>query len=60
MDEKKSNSIAFVQFPQNFENITKNDVYGASLRVISEVGSFPLSLWEESLFFKFFDVWFYT
>lgn len=37
MDEKKSHGIAFVQFPQNFENVTKNDIYGASLRVISEV-----------------------
>uniref|UniRef100_A0A7N0U3F7 Cellulose synthase-like protein E1 n=1 Tax=Kalanchoe fedtschenkoi TaxID=63787 RepID=A0A7N0U3F7_KALFE len=37
MDEKKGHKIAFVQFPQNFENLSKNDLYGGSLRVISEV-----------------------
>lgn len=37
MDEKKSQGIAFVQFPQVFENITKNDIYGASIRVIQQV-----------------------
>ncbi|KAL6203693.1 hypothetical protein ACLB2K_027393 [Fragaria x ananassa] len=37
MDEEKDHEIAFVQFPQNFENITKNDLYSSSLRVISEV-----------------------
>ena len=38
MDEEKGNEIAFVQFPQMFDNITKNDIYGSTLRVISEVG----------------------
>ncbi|XP_015576998.1 cellulose synthase-like protein E1 [Ricinus communis] len=33
MDEKKSHDIAFVQFPQDFDNITKNDVYGSLLLV---------------------------
>ncbi|XP_057515796.1 cellulose synthase-like protein E6 isoform X1 [Amaranthus tricolor] len=37
MDEKKSQGIAFVQFPQVFENITKNNIYGASIRVIQQV-----------------------
>ncbi|KAK6934621.1 Cellulose synthase [Dillenia turbinata] len=37
MDEKKGHEIAFVQFPQNFENVTKNDMYSASLRLITEV-----------------------
>ncbi|PHT81888.1 hypothetical protein T459_14903 [Capsicum annuum] len=36
MDEEKSHEIIFVQFPQSFENATKNEVYG-SLRVIDEV-----------------------
>lgn len=27
MDEKRGQEIAFVQFPQNYENITKNDIY---------------------------------
>ncbi|CAO2835694.1 unnamed protein product [Amaranthus hypochondriacus] len=37
MDEKKSHDIGFVQFPQKFENITKNDLYGSALLLISEV-----------------------
>lgn len=37
MDEEKGQEIAFVQYPQNFENITKNELYSNSLRVISEV-----------------------
>ncbi|CAA2986860.1 cellulose synthase E1 [Olea europaea subsp. europaea] len=37
MDEKKGHETAFVQFPQNFHNITKNDLYGGTLRMISEV-----------------------
>ncbi|KAM3222995.1 cellulose synthase-like protein E1 isoform X2 [Capsicum annuum] len=36
MDEERSHEIAFVQFPQSFENTTKNAVYG-SRRVIDEV-----------------------
>ncbi|GFP96438.1 cellulose synthase-like protein e1 [Phtheirospermum japonicum] len=37
LDEKKGHEIAFVQFPQNFHNLTKNDLYGASLKVIADV-----------------------
>uniref|UniRef100_A0A5B7C9R6 Putative cellulose synthase-like protein E1 n=1 Tax=Davidia involucrata TaxID=16924 RepID=A0A5B7C9R6_DAVIN len=37
MDEEKGHEIAFVQFPQNFDNITKNEIYSSSLRVVSEV-----------------------
>ncbi|XP_002522779.2 cellulose synthase-like protein E1 [Ricinus communis] len=37
MDEEKSHDIAFVQFPQSFANITKNDLYGSSLKVIANV-----------------------
>ncbi|KAK9005226.1 hypothetical protein V6N11_042670 [Hibiscus sabdariffa] len=37
MDEKKGHEIAYVQFPQNFDNITKNDLYGSSMRVVSQV-----------------------
>ncbi|PPS16922.1 hypothetical protein GOBAR_AA03675 [Gossypium barbadense] len=36
MDEKKGHEIAYVQFPQNFDNITKNELYSSSLRVISQ------------------------
>ncbi|CAL5344330.1 hypothetical protein CsSME_00032811 [Camellia sinensis var. sinensis] len=37
MDEEQGHQIAFVQFPQTFDNLTKNDVYSSSLRVISAV-----------------------
>lgn len=37
MDEQKGHEIAFVQFPQCFSNITKNDIYGGSFRVGFEV-----------------------
>ncbi|CAL5410300.1 unnamed protein product [Camellia sinensis] len=37
MDEEQGHRIAFVQFPQTFDNLTKNDVYSSSLRVISAV-----------------------
>ncbi|TKY57407.1 Cellulose synthase protein E1 [Spatholobus suberectus] len=37
MDEEKGPEIAFVQFPQNFENISKNDLYGNALSVLMEV-----------------------
>ncbi|KAK9146372.1 hypothetical protein Sjap_006275 [Stephania japonica] len=33
MDEKEGQEIAFVQYPQCFINITKNDIYASSLRV---------------------------
>ncbi|KAK4275302.1 hypothetical protein QN277_018409 [Acacia crassicarpa] len=37
MDEEKGHEIAYVQFPQYFLGITKNDLYGSDLRVISEL-----------------------
>ncbi|KAL7592812.1 hypothetical protein Lser_V15G31934 [Lactuca serriola] len=37
MDERSQNNIAFVQFPQNFDNLTRNDVYSNSLMVINDV-----------------------
>ncbi|KAK7333344.1 hypothetical protein VNO80_30112 [Phaseolus coccineus] len=37
MNEDKGHEIAFVQSPQCFENITKNDLYAGSLRVIYEM-----------------------
>ncbi|KAF2299999.1 hypothetical protein GH714_006614 [Hevea brasiliensis] len=38
MDEEKSHDIAFVQYPQHFENLTKNDIYSNSLRALSIFG----------------------
>ncbi|KAM3743949.1 hypothetical protein ACB098_06G015000 [Castanea mollissima] len=37
MDEEKGHEIAFVQFPQNFKNVNRNEIYDASLRVMTEV-----------------------
>ncbi|KAL5574867.1 hypothetical protein UlMin_016566, partial [Ulmus minor] len=37
LDEEKGHEIAFVQFPQTFQNLTKNDVYSSSLRVSVQV-----------------------
>ncbi|XP_077214534.1 cellulose synthase-like protein E6 [Tasmannia lanceolata] len=37
MDEEKGHDIGFVQFPQSFNNLTKNDLYASSLRIVSEV-----------------------
>ncbi|KAI9185449.1 hypothetical protein LWI28_007331 [Acer negundo] len=37
MDEEKGHEIAFVQFPQNFGNVTMNEIYGGSLRIIRDV-----------------------
>uniref|UniRef100_A0A2N9FRD3 Cellulose synthase-like protein E6 n=1 Tax=Fagus sylvatica TaxID=28930 RepID=A0A2N9FRD3_FAGSY len=37
MDEKRGHDISFVQFPQNYDNITKNDIYACTLTVINNV-----------------------
>ncbi|KAK7276974.1 hypothetical protein RIF29_18123 [Crotalaria pallida] len=37
MDEEKGHEIAYVQFPQNIENLTKNDLYGTAMLAPSEV-----------------------
>ncbi|KAE8722255.1 Cellulose synthase like E1 [Hibiscus syriacus] len=37
MDEKKGHEIAYVQYPQNFYNLSKNDLYSSFLRVIVEL-----------------------
>ncbi|KAF9607570.1 hypothetical protein IFM89_036932 [Coptis chinensis] len=37
MDEKQGHEIAFVQYPQCFNNMTQNDIYGGALTVIQEV-----------------------
>ncbi|THG11375.1 hypothetical protein TEA_018877 [Camellia sinensis var. sinensis] len=38
MDEKKGNEIAYVQYPQWFNNMTRNDLYGNSFEVIQKMG----------------------
>ncbi|KAE8734628.1 Cellulose synthase like E1 [Hibiscus syriacus] len=37
MDEEKGHEIAYVQYPQSFYNLSKNDLYSSSLRVIVEL-----------------------
>ncbi|XP_024019956.1 cellulose synthase-like protein G2 isoform X2 [Morus notabilis] len=37
LDPKISNSLAFVQFPQRFRNISKNDIYDSQLRSVFSV-----------------------
>ncbi|KAH7545377.1 hypothetical protein FEM48_Zijuj01G0087100 [Ziziphus jujuba var. spinosa] len=37
LDEEQGHEIAFVQFPQVFDNITENDIYSSSLRLTSKV-----------------------
>ncbi|XP_026657101.2 cellulose synthase-like protein G2 isoform X1 [Phoenix dactylifera] len=37
LDPHLSPSLAFVQFPQNFHNISKNDIYCAELRSVFEI-----------------------
>ncbi|KAK4275299.1 hypothetical protein QN277_018408 [Acacia crassicarpa] len=37
MDETRGHHIAYVQFPQNFKNITKNDLFSNSFPVINEI-----------------------
>lgn len=37
LDEKEGKEIAFVQFPQCFDNVTRNDLYGSLMRAIADV-----------------------
>lgn len=37
LDGKRSHDIAFVQFPQCFDNITENMLYGIPDQVVNEV-----------------------
>ncbi|KAI6704719.1 hypothetical protein NL676_007681 [Syzygium grande] len=37
MDEENGDEIGFVQFPQNFDNLTTNDLYSSSFNVLNKV-----------------------
>ncbi|KAJ3707489.1 hypothetical protein LUZ61_011194 [Rhynchospora tenuis] len=50
LDEEKGPDIAFVQYPQNYNNMTKNDTYGNSLTVINEVELCGLDSWGGPLY----------
>jgi hypothetical protein len=39
LDEETGHRIAFVQYPQNYNNLTKNNIYGNSLNVINQVST---------------------
>ena len=40
MDEEKGHEIAYVQFPQDYNNLTRNDLYGTGMKAIQAVGNF--------------------
>ena len=42
LDEEMGHKIGFVQYPQNYNNLSKNNIYGNSLHVINEVSSAKL------------------
>ena len=44
LDEEVGHTIGFVQYPQNYNNMTKNNIYGNSLHVINKVCSVKLYL----------------
>uniref|UniRef100_A0ACD5YVW8 Uncharacterized protein n=1 Tax=Avena sativa TaxID=4498 RepID=A0ACD5YVW8_AVESA len=37
LDEEMGHKIGFVQYPQNYNNITKNNIYGNSLQAVKKV-----------------------
>ncbi|KAF3783546.1 Cellulose synthase-like protein E6 [Nymphaea thermarum] len=39
MDEKTGRQVAFVQFPQRFNNVTKNDIYDTSILIYNGVNA---------------------
>uniref|UniRef100_R7W8G9 Cellulose synthase-like protein E1 n=1 Tax=Aegilops tauschii TaxID=37682 RepID=R7W8G9_AEGTA len=44
LDEGMGHKIGFVQYPQNYYNLSKNNIYGNSLHVINEFG-WPYVYW---------------
>ncbi|KAH7689054.1 Cellulose synthase protein [Dioscorea alata] len=49
-DEEKGHETGFVQYPQNYDNITKNDLYDNSLKVINKAEHPGLDSWEGTLY----------
>jgi hypothetical protein len=39
LDEEMGHKIGFVQYPQNYNNMTKNNIYGNSLEVLNKVST---------------------
>ncbi|KAJ3677536.1 hypothetical protein LUZ60_003260 [Juncus effusus] len=50
LDEEKGQNIGFVQYPQNYNNLTKNDTYGNSLSAINAVEMCGLDNWGGPLY----------
>ncbi|CAN6224823.1 unnamed protein product [Urochloa humidicola] len=50
LDEEMGHKIAFVQYPQNYNNMTKNNIYGNSLNVINQVELAGLDAWGGPLY----------
>jgi hypothetical protein len=42
LDEKMGHKIGFVQYPQNYKNLTKNNIYGNSHQVTNQVSGIKL------------------
>ncbi|KAG2644100.1 hypothetical protein PVAP13_2KG405100 [Panicum virgatum] len=50
LDEEMGHKIAFVQYPQNYNNMTKNNIYGNSLNAINQVELAGLDTWGGPLY----------
>ncbi|OAY74876.1 Cellulose synthase-like protein E6 [Ananas comosus] len=50
LDEERGQNIGYVQYPQNYNNITQSDLYGNSLTVINEVELPGLDYWGGPLY----------
>lgn len=42
-DEEQVQDIAFVQYPQNFENVVHNDIYGNPINTVNEVNKINIA-----------------
>ena len=42
LDEEMGQKIGFVQYPQSYNNMTKNEIYANSMKVISQVSNVEL------------------
>ncbi|XP_072982405.1 cellulose synthase-like protein E6 [Typha latifolia] len=50
LDEEMGHSIGFVQYPQNCNNLTKNDLYGSSFNTVNQVEHHGLDSWGGTLY----------
>jgi len=45
LDEEQGHDIAFIQYPQNFENVVHNDIYGNPINTVNELDHPCLDAW---------------